>query len=108
VTRGDREGCERLAIVKGGRADEPKREYPDAPFSDTSHDMPASSTKTARRGTPASSKKTAPRGRPARRVFINVSVRESTRKSLNVLTRRHGVTQGELLDLLLAGKLQLA
>lgn len=49
----------------------------------------------------------ASRGRPAKRVFINVSVRETTRKSMNVLGRQHGMTQGELLDQLLAGKLQV-
>jgi hypothetical protein len=52
--------------------------------------------------------KASPRGRPARRVFINVSVRESTRKAMNAMTRQHGVTQGELLDQLIAGKLPRA
>lgn len=47
------------------------------------------------------------RGRSAKRVFINVSVRESTRKAMNVLTRRHGITQGELLDLLLTGRMRI-
>jgi hypothetical protein len=68
--------------------------------------MPAS-TRKHRRGDVAPAPKSTPRGRPARRVFINVSVRESTRKTLNVLTRRHGVTQGELLDQLISGKLRL-
>ena len=47
------------------------------------------------------------RGRPARRVFINVSVRESTRKAMNTLRLRHGITQGELLDQLFTGKLRV-
>jgi hypothetical protein len=63
------------------------------------------STKTNASRTASTTRKAPARGRPARRVFINVSVRESTRKALNTLTRRHGVTQGELLDQLLAGKL---
>ena len=43
-------------------------------------------------------------GRPAKKVYINVLVREATRKQMNVMTRRHGITQGELLDRLVAGK----
>lgn len=50
---------------------------------------------------------TSARGRPARRVFINVSVRESTRKAMNTLRLRHGITQGELLDQLFTGKLRV-
>lgn len=48
-----------------------------------------------------------PRGRPARRVFINVSVRESSRAALNTLARRHSLTQGELLDQLLTGRIRV-
>jgi hypothetical protein len=51
--------------------------------------------------------RTTARGRPARRVFINVSVRESTRKAMNSMTRRLGMTQGELLDQLMVGKLRV-
>ena len=46
---------------------------------------------------------TAP-GWPPKKVYINVLVREVTRKKMNVLTRRHGMTQGELLDQVFAGK----
>ncbi len=43
-------------------------------------------------------------GRPPKKVYINVLVREATRKKMNQLTRRHGITQGELLDSVFAGK----
>lgn len=43
-------------------------------------------------------------GRPPAKVYINVLVREVTRKKMNLLTRRHGMTQGELLDQVFAGK----
>jgi len=59
----------------------------------------------AQDATPSS--RAVPRGRPPRRVFINVSVRESTRKTMNTLRRRLGLTQGELLDQLLVGKLRV-
>ncbi len=62
---------------------------------------------TVARKTAQSAKPAAARGRPARRVFINVSVRETTRKTMNTLRLQHGITQGELLDQLLAGKLRI-
>jgi hypothetical protein len=65
------------------------------------------SARTHARSTTPSSRPSMPRGRPARRVFINVSVRESTRKTMNALRRRLGLTQGELLDQLLVGKLRV-
>jgi hypothetical protein len=68
--------------------------------------MPMNAESTSRKAA-VTRKKVSQRGRPARRVFINVSVRETTRTAMNVLTRRHGITQGELLDQLLAGKLAL-
>ncbi|MGE0313964.1 MAG: hypothetical protein AB7P21_20330 [Lautropia sp.] len=43
-------------------------------------------------------------GRPPKKVYINVLVREATRKKMNQLTRRHGITQGELLDSVFGGK----
>jgi hypothetical protein len=64
------------------------------------------SIRTPARNTATSARTTA-RGRPARRVFINVSVRESTRKAMNSMTRRLGMTQGELLDQLMVGKLRV-
>jgi hypothetical protein len=51
--------------------------------------------------------KEAPRGRPPKRVFINVLVRESTRTTIKVLTKRHGLTQGELLDHILQKRITI-